>query len=67
MKKNLKKRDEIYEKIKTAYFILKSTREEYTDFMSGNEITCLWNLEQDLKKYLSSVESNNFYLKEKGK
>ena len=65
MKKNLKKRDELYENIKQAYFILKSTRENYTDFMSGNEITCLWNLEQDVKKYLSSVESNNFYLKEK--
>ena len=65
MKKNLKKRDELCENIKQAYFILKSTRENYTDFMSGNEITCLWNLEQDVKKYLSSVESNNFYLKEK--
>lgn len=65
MKKNLKKRDEIYEQIKQAYFILKSTRENYTEFMSPNEITCNWNLEQDTKKYLNSIENNNFYLKEK--
>lgn len=59
MKKNLKKRDEIYEKIKNVYFILKQTREENKQFMSSSEIDGLWNVEQEVLKLLKTIQFNN--------
>lgn len=65
MKKNLKKRQEFKDKIQESYFSIKYAREEYSDFMTSQEITVAWNIEQDLKKYLENIDKNNFYLKEK--